>query len=180
MKNRYAFITIAKFTFLEAIRDRLFILLIVGLVCAFGMSQFIGELAITESREIQLALLGSGLRLFSVFTTGLFVVTSMVREFNDKGLELVLSHPIPRSSYYFGKLAGFSLICLVLVVLITIELAIYAPIDKLIIWSVSLQCELFIVITLSILCLFTFTNITIALVQFLPFIYLQEISRRYS
>jgi len=162
MNNRYVFITIAKYTFFEAVRDRLFILLIVGLVCAFGLSQFIGELAITETQQIQVALLGSGLRLFAIFTIGLFVVTSMVREFNDKGLELLLSNPIPRASYYLGKLSGFSLICFVLVFLIGLEIAVYTPINISIIWSISLLCEIFIIITLSILCLITFSNITIA------------------
>ena len=162
MSRRYAFTTIARYTFLEAIRDRLFILLIVGLICAFGLTEFLAELAIIESREIRLSLLGSGLRLFAIVITGLFVITSMVREMNDKGPELVLSQPVPRSSYFFGKLAGFALICLVLVCLITMELAIYSATATLILWSISLFCENLIIIALSILCVFTFSSTTLA------------------
>ncbi len=156
------FTTIAKYTFLEAIRDRLFLLLIVLLLCAFGLSQFIGALALTESAEIQLALLGSSLRLFTLFITSLFVVTSMAREFNDKGLQLILSHPVARSSYYIGKLTGFALIALALALLTATALAVYAPMGALLAWTLSLLCENLIIVALSILCAFTFNSATTA------------------
>ena len=154
--------TIAIYTFLEAIRDRLFFLMVIGLICVFGLTEFAGELAITESSHVQGAILAAGLRLFAVFTIGLFVTTSMVREFNDKIFELVLSHPIPRSSYYAGKLTGFAMISVVVACLSALPLILYAPAEQVLIWCVSLICELLIVTTLGLLCLFTFSNITIA------------------
>ena len=155
-------LTIARYTFLEAMRARLFYLMITGLVCAFGLSEFIGELAITEGNRFQGAILAAGLRLFAVFTIGLFVTTSMVREFNDKGFELVLSQPIPRAAYYCGKLTGFAMFAVVVACPIVLALALYATIDQVFIWLLSLICELLIVISLGLLCLFTFSNITIA------------------
>ena len=154
--------TIARYTFLEAMRARLFYLMITGLVCAFGLSEFIGELAITESSRFQGAILASGLRLFAVFTLGLFVTTSMVREFNDKGFELVLSQPIHRASYYCGKLFGFALFAVIVACLVASPLMFYTPVDQIFFWVLSLICELLIVIAVGLLCLFTFSNITIA------------------
>ena len=155
-------ITIARYTFLEAVRARLFYMMVIGLICAFGLSEFIGELAITESDRFQGAILAAGLRLFAVFTTGLFVTTSMVREFNDKGFELVLSQPIPRAAYYSGKLTGFAMLSVVVACLVSLPLILYAPSGQVLIWGASLICELFIVTAMSLLCLFTFSNITIA------------------
>jgi len=102
------------------------------------------------------------LRLFSVFTMGLFVITSMVREFNDKGFELILSHPVPRSSYYFGKFCGFSVAALIIALMSFCCLCFYAPVNMSLLWSFSLFCELLIIIALSLLCLFSFNSITIS------------------
>ncbi len=89
---------IAAYTLLEGMRNRLAWLVLGIIVAVFGLSEFIAEVAITETVEFQSAFLGATLRGFSVFMVSLFVITSMVRELNDKGLDLVLSLPIPRAS----------------------------------------------------------------------------------
>jgi len=79
-------------------------------VCLSGLTLFIGELAVTESAQIQSAISGMTLRLFAVFIICIFVITSMIREFNDKGFELIISLPLDRYSYLAGKMAGFCLL----------------------------------------------------------------------
>ena len=160
---------IARFTFLEAVRNRLFSLVLVGLVCMLGLTEFIGELAITETRQVQGAVTAYGLRLFTICVIGLFVVTSMVREFNDKGFEMLLSLAITRGSYYCGKFTGFTLLSLILVLAASLILLLYCPVAYVLIWSVSLVCEILIVIALSLLCLFTFNSITTAFVAVIAF-----------
>ena len=83
MKNR-AIITIARFTFFEAMRNRLFLLTLAGLVCVLGLTEFVGELAVSEAGQFQAIVIGAGMRLFAIVTIALFVITSVVREFNDK------------------------------------------------------------------------------------------------
>jgi len=155
-------ITIATFTFFEAVRNKLFISSIVFLLCLFGLAEFIGELAITETRQLQAAIMGSLLRLYAVFTVSLFVITSMVREFNDKGFELALSLSIKRGSYFLGKLLGYSLLAFIFAVMVSVPLVLYTDMQQLFIWMLSLFCELLIMISMSLLCLFTFGNITIS------------------
>ena len=75
--------TIAFYTFLEATRNRLLWLVVAFVVIGFGLSQFVSEIAITESATFQSSLLAAMLRFFAVFTIALFVITSMVREFDD-------------------------------------------------------------------------------------------------
>lgn len=160
--NHNQLLTIARFSIWEAVRDKFLIFIIVGMFCFFLISLFIGELAITEEAATQSAILASALRLFSVFTIGLFVITSMIREFNDKGFELILSHPVPRSSYYFGKFAGFSCIALLVSLMSLCCLSFYVPLSLVLCWSLSLFCELLIIISLSLLCVFSFNSITIS------------------
>ena len=162
-------VTIARYTFVEALRNRLFLLAVIGLVCLFGIAEFAGELAITETRQIQAALVAGVTRWFLVITCTLFVITSMVREANDKGLELMLSLPLSRASYYFGKYCGFMLLVLVIIALSAPLVLLYSSIDTLSGWLFSLLCELAIIIAASMLCLFTFSNITVAFVATLSF-----------
>ena len=103
-------VTIARYTLLEALRNRLLWLLIAAALGAVGLAGFLQELALTESHQLQAALLGAVLRVASVFLVATFVITSMVREASDKGLELLLALPMPRAVYLAGKLAGFGIL----------------------------------------------------------------------
>ena len=160
--NTRMLIAITKYSVLEAIRDRFLLFVIIGVEIIFGLSLFVGELAITEASEIQTAILGSSFRLFTVFTISLFVINSMLREFNDKGFELILSHPVPRWVYYLAKLSGFMVVALIVVSLVICNLIIYVPFSNLIFWSISLLCEISIVISLSLAALYSFNNVTIS------------------
>lgn len=155
--------TIAFYTFLEATRNRLLWLVVAFVVIGFGLSQFVSEIAITESAAFQSSFLAAMLRFFAVFTIALFVITSMVREFDDKGLELVLSLPIPRYHYFLGKLLGFSLLALMTAVFCGLVLLVHVPPGQVALWVFSLSCELLIITALSLLCLFTFSQVTVAL-----------------
>jgi Cu-processing system permease protein len=160
---RWPVLTIASFTLLEALRSRLLWLVFAVLLAAFGLAEFIGSIALTESLALKSGILGAGLRLFAVFVISLFVTTSMVRELNDKVLVLILALPIPRATYYFGKLLGFSLVALITAVLIGLSLFLYVPPSSLLAWTTSLLCELFIIAALSLLCLFSLHQVTFAL-----------------
>lgn len=167
MRNKVAII--ARYTFVEATQNRLFRLTLVGLICLFGIAEFAGELAITETREIQAAMLATIARWFLVMTAALFVITSMVRELNDKGTGLILSLPISRTSYYLGKYLGFLALSLVIAASISLLLLLYTEPAWLVIWFISLMCELTIIIAISMLCLFTFSNITVAFIAVIAF-----------
>ncbi len=156
-------LTIAAYTLLEAFRNRLLWLILVVLVGGLGLDEFIGGIALTGSLGIKSAFLGGFLRLFAVFLLSLFVITSLVREMQDKGLHLLLSMPLPRSHYYFGKLLGFSLFALLITLLSLICLLLYVPAGQALLWAGSLYCELLLVAAFSLLCLFTFSQVTIAL-----------------
>ncbi len=166
--------TIARFTFYEALHNRLFSMILTGLICILGLTEFIGELAITEAAQTQSILMGSGLRIFAVSAIGLFVITSMAREFDDKGFEILMSLPMSRYSYYLGKFMGFSMLALVIVIAAGLLLSLYSPFSFVFLWLLSLICELLIVISLSLLCMFTFTNITVAFMAVISFYFISR------
>lgn len=162
-------LTIARFTLLESIKNRMFILVLLGVISLFGLTLFIGELAVTETIQIQNAMTGMVLRLFAVFIICIFVITSTIREFNDKGFELVISLPVDRYAYLAGKMAGFCLFSIFIVFIICIPLAFIGNTSQLVLWCFSLICELWILTALCLLCLVTFKNITSALSVVLAF-----------
>ena len=162
-------LTIARFTLIESIKNRLFTVVVLGVICLFGLTQFIGELAVTETIQIQSAITGMILRLFSVFIICIFVITSTIREFNDKGFELIISLPVNRYSYLAGKMLGFGLLSVFIAIIICIPLALIGTSAQLMLWCFSLICELWILTALSLLCLITFKNVTSALSSVVAF-----------
>ncbi|GAO35895.1 hypothetical protein SCT_1291 [Sulfuricella sp. T08] len=155
--------TIAFYTLLEALRNRLMWLVGLVAITSIAISGFLHEIAITESGQIQVALLAAFLRFSAVFLLATFVVTSMVREFNDKGLELLLALPLPRAGYLLGKLAGFATLALMPALLFGLLTVFFTPLAQTALWTLSLICELWIVAAFSLLCVLTFNQIMAAL-----------------
>jgi ABC-type transport system involved in multi-copper enzyme maturation permease subunit len=154
---------IARYTLLEALRNRLLWLALILVAAGLVFTQFLQQVAITESNQIQAALLAAFLRVGAVFMLAGFVITSMVREFNDKVMELILSRPLRRGSYFFGKLSGYVAVALALALLASLPLALFAPAPQVALWGLSLACELLIVTAFALFCVFSLTQVMSAL-----------------
>lgn len=152
-------LTIARFTLLEAVRTRLPWLFIIVLGLILGTAYFIQQLAITESSRLQIAFSAAATRFAAVFVLSLHILTSIVREFDDKGLELTLSFDLPRSHYILGRLSGFALIALLVAVIATLPQLLLAPPDAALQWGLSLALELALMAALSLFCIVTFTRL---------------------
>jgi ABC-type transport system involved in multi-copper enzyme maturation permease subunit len=161
---------IARATLLEALRSRMLWLVAVLLILSLGAAGFLGQVAIIEAAEIQAAIIAALLRGVGVFLTAAFVVMSMVRESNDKVLELMLAQPWPRAVYLFGKFVGFSTAAVLLAIVLSIPVAWLAPIKVgMLAWALSLACELVIVTAMSLFCVITLTHVVPALAAVLGF-----------
>lgn len=144
-------------------RNRLLWLSVLMMVIGFVLVEFVGDLAITEHKATQLAVLAVFLRLSAVLLIALFVVSSSLRELQDKTLEMILAMSIRRSSYYLGKLIGFVQLAVMMGVGFGLLLLIYAPLEQVLIWTLSLVLELVIVVALALVMLFTFKQTPAAL-----------------
>ena len=156
-------LTIAHYTIIESLRNRLLLLSFLVIGISFALVEFIGDLAITDHRVTQVAILAAFLRISAVVMVTLFVVSSTVRELQDKTLEMILAMPIRRGNYYLGKLIGYFYIALLVSIIFSVLLLLYADAEQVFIWMISLFLELILVVALSLVMLFTFNQVPSAL-----------------
>lgn len=159
----------------EALRSKLLLLIISALIASFTLAIFLGEVAITESVQIQVGVLAALLRFGAILIIALFTINSMVREFNDKTLMLLLSTRLQRWAYVMGRFLGFASIAAGTSLIFTLSLLMFAPLDVVIAWGTSLACELFIVIAFCLLCVFTMEQTPTAFASVLGFYLLSRI-----
>jgi len=133
--------TLARFVLLEALRSGLPWLAAAGIVLALGLAAFLGEVALTESRALQTAIVAAVLRAGAIFLIVAHVASSTLREINDKGLELMLALPLRRSTHYLGRLAGFAACGAALAAAFALPLALWASPGAVASWGGSLACE---------------------------------------
>jgi ABC-type Na+ efflux pump permease subunit len=133
--------TLARFILLEARRGGLPWLALGSIALSAGLGAFLSQVALTESRELQAAVVAALLRACAVFLIAAHVVSSTLREINDKGLELMLSLPLPRSTHYLGRLAGFAVCGAVLAAVFSLPLLFWAPAPAVAAWGLSLGME---------------------------------------
>jgi ABC-type transport system involved in multi-copper enzyme maturation permease subunit len=150
---------IARYTVLEAWRNRLTVLVVIAVALLTLLSLFARELAVTESARLQTAILASTLRVASVFLIALYILNGLTREFNDKVIELMLSLDLPRPGYLMGKFLGFAIVALAVATIATVPVAVLAPAHAALAWGCSLALELLIITALSVFCITTFTQL---------------------
>jgi len=167
--------TIARCALLEAMRTRLpgLVLFAVLLLCAAGF--FVQALGVIEGARLQVGFYASCMRLAAVFIVGLYVLASMTREFNDKGLDIVLALDVPRSHYILGKLAGFLAIGALVAVAASIPLVFLTTPGAALQWGLSLAFELAIVVALGMFCIVTFNQLLSAASFLLAFYLLARV-----
>jgi hypothetical protein len=99
------------------------------------------------------------MRLATVFIAGFCVLASVTREFNDKGLDVLLALDIPRSHYILGRLAGFSVIGALIAAAACLPLALLAPSAAVLQWGFSLALELAVIGALALFCVISFSQL---------------------
>jgi ABC-type transport system involved in multi-copper enzyme maturation permease subunit len=157
MRNRIA--TIARYTALEALRTRLPALAAIVIGALLAASFFVREIAITDSARFQTAFYAATVRFATVFLAALHVISSVSREFQDKGLDMMLALDLPRAHYVLGRLGGFLAIAVALALAAALPLFALSGWDNAIQWGASLAAELAVIVALSLFCVLTFNQI---------------------
>lgn len=133
--------TLARLVVLEARRGGLPWLAFAALLVALSLAAFLSQVALTESREMQLAIVAPLLRAAAVLLIALHVASSTLREMHDKTLELALSLPIARGTQYLGRLAGHAACAALLGIALALPLAAWVAPGPLALWALSLALE---------------------------------------
>jgi len=152
-------VTIGKFTALEALRTRLPLTAALILLLVLFASFFVRELAVTEVVRFQVAFYSALARLSAVFLVAVYVLSSMSREFSDKGLEAVLALDVQRGHYILGKLCGFLTASAMVALMLSLPAFALAPFASAAAWGLSLGLELAVVARLSLFCIVTFNQL---------------------
>ena len=132
---------LARLVLVEARRGGLPWLAAGSVALALGLGAFLSQVAVTEARGLQLAVVAALLRACAVFLVAVQVSASVVREMNDKGLEVMLSLPLARASHYLGRLAGFAVLAAALALVFALPLLAWASPGAVALWAVSLALE---------------------------------------
>ena len=136
---------LARLALVEARRGGLLWLAAFALAAALALGGFFAELAITEARLVQVALVAAILRICAVFLVAAQVVASIRREIEERRLEFTLALPVGRSTQYLGRLAGFGALGLLLATAFSLPLLLWAPAAPVALWGISLAVELALV-----------------------------------
>lgn len=151
--------TIARFSLLETRRTRLPWIWAAVVAAIVAASLFVHQIAITESDRLQWTFYAAGVRLAGVLTLALYITSSMLRELNEKGLDMLLALDVPRGAYVAGKLAAFCAIALAMALLAAIPLAASRPLFVAAAWGASYACELAIVGAFALFCALSFAHL---------------------
>src|SRR5262245_57035606 len=133
--------TLARLVLTEARRGGLPWLAAACLAAGLGLATFLSQVALTESRELQLAIVAAWLRACAVFLIATHVATRTLREVDDKALELMLALPLGRPTHYLGRLAGFAALGALLGAAFAAPLLLWAAPGAVALWAVSLALE---------------------------------------
>jgi ABC-type transport system involved in multi-copper enzyme maturation permease subunit len=171
----HAALTLARYTIVEALHGRIAIAAAVLIAGAVGLGQFVVELALTDTAAIRALSLAWLFRVAAVFLVAGFAASSVVRDHNEKHLELLLALPTPRTSYLLGKWLGCVAASMMLALMFSLPLAFDMPWRGVAAWAVSLGLELIVIAGASLLCALTFQQLVASLAAVAAFYMLSRV-----
>lgn len=151
-------LTLAGLAWLEARRTRLLWAALAVSALAVSVSLFARSLALTESVRLQISFLAPGARLGAVLLTCLHVLSSMLRESQDRVSDLLLSLELPRGEYLVGKLAGYLAVATAFAVFLGAPVLMVAYGPGAAIWLASLVLECWLVAAAALFCAVTLNH----------------------
>lgn len=154
--------SVTRFVWLELKHARLWWIALALIAIGCAIAEFTATIAITETSQHRLVFYAASMRIAAVFVMALLVATSILREIDDKVVELTLSRPLSRSEWYIGKLLGYVASSVALSVIVSVPLILQVPVTALA-WCYSLALELTIVVAATLAFAITLRQIPLAL-----------------
>lgn len=112
-------VPIAKNTFTDLVRQKVFIIILIFALCAIGSSVLMAQLSFMEEFQmLKDVCLGS----MSIFTSLLAILATanfLPRDLEERTIYTLLSKPVPRFAYLLGKLVGIISVLLVFILLMS-------------------------------------------------------------
>jgi len=139
--------SIIRYIILTAMRDMLFIGLLVIVAAATGISFMLGSTALVEQQQMSLTYIAGSVRMILVVGNILFICFHIRRAFENKEIDLTLSRPISRTSFMIAYWLGFTILAFMLTIPAIAVMAIVttANVQGLLFWGFTLLCEMALV-----------------------------------
>ena len=144
---------IIKYILLTGLRDKLYLGIFITLIATFSLSIFLGSTVLIEAEQTTLAYIAGTSRAVIIVGMILFVCLSINRAFANKEVEFILAKAISREQFILSYLAGFLLTTALILLPLIAAIFILATVNKIgiLVWSLSLFAEMWIVISFAIL-----------------------------
>jgi hypothetical protein len=144
---------ILKYILLSGMRDRLYLGLLLTLILSFSLSIFLGSTSLIEQSEMTAVYIAGSSRFILGVGMILFVCLSVNRSFENKEVEFIISKPISRESFILSYSLAFLVTIFLIIIPLILAFLLLATVNKigLLIWSLSLVAELFIITSFSFL-----------------------------
>lgn len=149
-----------RYILMTAVRDRLFVGLLIGLVAAALISRAMGYTALLEPEQMTLSFSAASARMILAVGLIVFVCFHVRHAFDSREIDVLLSRPISRASLVLSYWFGFALIALLLTGAAALILAIAGLLDipGFALWAASLVLELWLVVAIALFTAFTLSS----------------------
>lgn len=155
-------ILIAQQVLREALHNRVIWVYTLILLSGLGLCEYISSVALIEAREFQMSIYSTLMRWSAVLVLIQFSVSSVSREWNEKGLDYVLAMPLSRGHYVIGKALGLAWLAGIFVALALLAFSLYQFNISTLAWLTSLFLELLIVASLALFVAISLQNSAVA------------------
>ena len=151
---------ILKYIIINAIRNRIYLGLMLFLIIAIALSIFLGSTAFAEQQQFTVAYIAGLGRVIIQFGMIIFTCLTISKAFENKEIEFLISKPISREKFILSYVVGFAISGLVIILPLLFLMLLICKMDYLgfLLWSVTLICEMILTICFAILASFILKN----------------------
>lgn len=164
-------LTNIRYILITALRDWLFVGLLLGILVATAISATLGSTAFIEEKEMTLTFASASARLILMTGLIIFVCFHIRNAFDTKEIDVILSRPISRSNLVISYWLGFSFVGLLLTLPVVGIIAFIGVLNLtgFIGWSVSIVLEMGLVVALALFSAFTMRSAVTAVLGCMGF-----------
>lgn len=174
--------SIIRYTLLTAIRDWLYLGILLLASCSIFLSIFLGSTALSEQGFMSTAYIGGSCRMIVVVGLILFVCFHVRRSFENKEVELILTRPISRVKFVLAYFTGFAILAFTMVLPLGLLMLamqkigmIWASPLGIFFWSASFYMECLIVMAFAFFAALMLTSAVSSVLATFAFYFLSRI-----
>lgn len=150
-------VTNIRYILLTALRDWLFVALMLGVIVCSMVAHMLGSTALVETQEMTLSYVSASTRIVIVSGLIVFACFHVRNAFDTKEIDMFLARPITRASLVLSYWLGFAVVATLLVLPTVGFVALQGLMDKtgFLLWTLSLLAECWLAVAVALFASFT-------------------------